>query len=72
MTKPGTDSLWVVIEIQGGIPVDLKAFREKTSASKYEEERRAKLNLEEDETAIFQVSLLDYSSYQVIIDRSLI
>jgi len=45
--------LWVVVEVQAGIPVQAAVFRQRAEAEEVERSIRARLSLDEDETAVF-------------------
>jgi hypothetical protein len=51
------NSIWIVVEVRSGIPVAIKAFSSYKSADVYLEIVRKSLNLDNDETGIFQVDL---------------
>ncbi|MFO8009124.1 MAG: hypothetical protein R6V05_15475 [Candidatus Brocadiia bacterium] len=46
--------LWIVVEVQRGIPVQVRCFRDYDEAARWEESIREGLNLNEDETGIFR------------------
>lgn len=48
--------LWVVAEVRSGIPVAVKAFSTYELAQEYSKSLRMNLNLEHDETGIFQIN----------------
>lgn len=48
---------WILVQVKSGIPTAVKAFQNESQA-KYEEERvRNTLNLENDETGVFQIEV---------------
>ncbi len=49
--------VWIVVEVRSGIPVGVRAFFSDKSAMEYSELLRKNLNLENDETGIFQINL---------------
>ena len=51
------DFSWIVVEVHSGIPVRIKAFTDYETAEKYSETLRNNLNLENDETGIFQIDV---------------
>lgn len=51
------NAMWVVVEVQSGIPVSVKAFSSYEDANKYSNLIRESLNLDNDETGIFQINL---------------
>jgi len=50
-------SAWIVVEVRSGIPAAVKTFSSQELAEKYSEMLRNDLNLDNDETGIFQVNL---------------
>lgn len=48
---------WIVVEVQSGIPVSVKAFSSYELAYKFSESLREKLNLDHDETGIFPLGI---------------
>lgn len=49
-------TMWVVVEVNSGIPADVKVFSTFKLAKKYTEALRKNLNLDNDETGIFEIS----------------
>ncbi len=49
--------VWIVVEVRSGIPVAVKAFSSYESADEFSEMLRKSLNLDNDETGIFQIDL---------------
>jgi hypothetical protein len=54
MTK---ESVWVLVEVGSGIPVSIKTFQNKHLAEAKEIDLRKSLNLENDETGLFQLDI---------------
>lgn len=52
-----TDVVWVVVEVQSGLPVVVEAYRNKKDAQIREEMLRSKINPNNDETDIFEVQV---------------
>ncbi len=50
-----SDSVWILVEVRSGIPLSVKAFTNRNLAEIEETEIRENLNLENDETGIFQI-----------------
>lgn len=50
-------SLWVLVHVARGIPVAVEAFYNLKSAEKRERLLRKNLNLNDDETGIFEIEL---------------
>lgn len=48
---------WILVEVQSGIPASVKAFQNETLAKREEVKLRASLNLENDETQVFQIEI---------------
>jgi hypothetical protein len=46
---------WIVVEVQSGIPVSVRPFLDFESADQYSELLRTKLNLDDDETGVFEI-----------------
>ena len=57
MPKGTSKTIWVVVKVERGIPVDARAFRKELSAMKSEQSLRIGMNTENDETGVFQVSV---------------
>lgn len=51
------ESIYIIVEVQSGIPVEAKAFRYERSAIKHEKLLRKHMNLDNDETGIFEVKI---------------
>jgi len=49
-----TDVIWVVVTVQSGIPASVEAFNSAKDAHNREVAIRADLNLDNDETGIFE------------------
>ncbi len=49
------NAIWVVVEVQSGIPVKVKAFSSYKLAYEYSESLRETLNLDNAETGIFKI-----------------
>lgn len=49
------NTAWIVVEVHSGIPVNVKMFPKYDSAEQYSESLRKDLNLENDETGVFQI-----------------
>jgi tRNA uridine 5-carbamoylmethylation protein Kti12 len=52
-------SMWILVEVRSGIPLSAKTFFEEKLAKVEETKLRKTLNLENDETAIFEVEVSD-------------
>jgi len=50
------DTIWVVVEVNSGIPADVKVFSTYDLAEKYTESLRMHLNLDNDETGILEIN----------------
>jgi hypothetical protein len=50
-------TIWIVVEVQSGIPVEIKTFPTFELANAYSEELRNSLNLDNDETGVFSITL---------------
>ena len=57
MKPNSSEKLWVVVEVESGIAVDTKAYRDETSARRRFSGRRRTLNLEEDDIQVFQIEI---------------
>ena len=51
------NAVWIVVEVQSGVPVAVKAFSAYESADEYSVSLRESINLDNDEIGIFQVQL---------------
>jgi len=49
-------SMWILVEVRSGIPLSAKTFFEEKLAKVEETKLRKTLNLENDETAIFELN----------------
>jgi hypothetical protein len=52
-----TGTIWVVVTVQSGIPTSAEAFNDAKGANNREAIIRDKLNLDNDETGIFELRL---------------
>ena len=52
-------SMWILVEVRSGIPLSAKTFFKEKLAKVEETKLRKTLNLENDETAIFEVEVSD-------------
>jgi hypothetical protein len=59
MIQSLTDSYWAVVKVESGIPVMVSIFSDESIARTQEQCLRADMNLEDDETGVFQVSISD-------------
>lgn len=48
---------WILVEVRSGIPVSTRAFPSEALAKAEEAKLREMLNLENDETAVFEVKI---------------
>jgi hypothetical protein len=48
---------WVVVEVRSGIPAEISAFSTYEKANEYSESLRKNINLDNDETGIFEINL---------------
>ena len=51
------NAVWIVVEVRSGIPVEVKAFSSHKLAYEYSESLRKDLDLNDDETGIFQLEI---------------
>jgi len=51
------NSAWILVEVRSGIPLSVKAFANRNLAEIEETKIRENLNLENDETGIFQIEI---------------
>jgi len=51
------NSIWILVEVRSGIPISVKVFKEEELAEIEEKNVRGHLNLENDETGVFQIEL---------------
>jgi hypothetical protein len=56
-------STWILVEVRSGIPVSARAFPRASLAKAEEAKLRELLNLEKDETAVFQVNIQKEKQY---------
>jgi hypothetical protein len=61
--KMKNKSTWILVEVRSGIPVSARAFPSELLAKAEETKLRKSLNLEKDETAIFQVDIQKEKRY---------
>jgi len=57
MMSQQSELLWVVVEVQSGIPVEVKAYRNKRSAVRREQFLRKRMRPDYDEVSIFEVEV---------------
>ncbi len=57
------NSAWILVEVRSGIPLSIKVFTEKELAEAEEKKVRKHLNLENDETGVFQIELPNEKIY---------
>ena len=50
-------SAWIVVEVNSGIPVDVRTFTNQDLATEYLEGLRQNLNPDNDEVGIFEIDL---------------
>jgi len=55
--KNNRDSLWVVVEVESGIAVDVKAYQTEPAAARRISYRRKRLNPDDDDIQAFRVTL---------------
>ena len=53
----GNNSTWILVEVRSGIPVSVIAFSNEEQARDEEAKLREGLNLENDETGIFKITM---------------
>lgn len=51
------ESLWIAVKVERGFPAVVKCFRNEKLALKLERKWRREMNLDYDETEVFEVSL---------------
>jgi hypothetical protein len=56
MEKP-SELIWIVVEVRSGIPVAVEAYKDKVSAEMQERFLRECMNLENDETGVFEIQI---------------
>ncbi len=49
--------LWIVIQVQSGVPVAARAYRNPQSAAKRVTRWRKRMNLEDDEVCVFRIQV---------------
>lgn len=47
---------WILVEVRGGIPISVSAFSNEEQARTEETKLRETLNLENDETGVFEIT----------------
>ena len=57
VSNKSTISAWIVVEVHSGIPVEVKAFSKPETAIEYCKSVREIINLDNDETGVFEVNL---------------
>ena len=50
-------SVWALVEVRSGTPVSMKTFQNRHLAEAEERELRKNLNLDNDETGVFQLDI---------------
>jgi hypothetical protein len=51
------DNLWIAVKVERGFPTKVKAFYTETAALKQERIWRKQMNLDYDETGVFQIKM---------------
>ena len=59
MTNNINESFWIAVKVERGFPAAIKCFRREKSALKQERKWRREMNLDYDETEVFEVSPKD-------------
>ena len=57
MKNDPREKLWIVVEVESGIAVDAKAYRNEVTAMRRLSSRRRRLNLHDDDIQMFQVAV---------------
>jgi len=57
MEQKQAELMWVVVKVEGGIPVMVEPYRDEQSAQKKEQFLRTYMHPENDETGIFEIQL---------------
>jgi hypothetical protein len=57
MSHKKSERLWVVVEVQSGIPVIAEAYRDRHSAEIREQSLRKHMHPENDETGLFEIQV---------------
>jgi hypothetical protein len=52
-----SNQIWVVVEVWRGIPASVEAFRSKKKAQEREKSLKAEINPQDDEVAMFTVTI---------------
>jgi hypothetical protein len=64
--------LWILVEVHRGIPDSITVFKSEQSALSHGKKMRAEMNLDYDETGLFEVDLDEVSSKkQIMIDNQI-
>ena len=53
---------WILVEVRSGIPVSVSAFSDEEQARNEEAKLRKPLNLQNDETGIFEIPIIKEAS----------
>jgi hypothetical protein len=57
MLQEPHERVWIVVLVESGIPVMVEAFADRQGAERKQLTLRANMNLEDDETGIFQIEM---------------
>ena len=57
MTAVADGTLWIVVEVERGIPTLVEAFHREDWADQRADELRSEINPEDDEVAVFEVAV---------------
>lgn len=57
MKRNEPKTFYALVKVESGVPVDVRLYKNEKSARRAEELSRRNLNLENDETGVFEVSL---------------
>ena len=69
MTKTNSNRLWVVVEVQSGIPMLAEVFSDQLSAEKREVNLRKTLRPDYDEVGVFETTIKPAKSAQKAIRK---
>lgn len=57
MSNQGSEVVWVIVLVESGIPTFVEAYRDEETARRREEFLRKDINLDYDETGVFEVEI---------------
>jgi len=58
MARRLTEDVWVAVKVERGLPVEARGYRSRASAKRQERRWRKRMNLDYDDTGVFDVHVV--------------